>query len=114
MAPAGAEPRSGEALSGLARPLGGYQVKPRYPESARRAGVKALRRCACGYWKTAGWARCSSSNRRDFAISILAAMEAVKKWLFEPATPGQRFGIRLGHAAGEIRTALGIRWQKGE
>ena len=33
---------SGEALSGLARPLGGYQVKPRYPESARRAGVQGV------------------------------------------------------------------------
>ena len=28
---------SDEALSGLARPLGGYQVKPRYPERAPRA-----------------------------------------------------------------------------
>ncbi|MGH7823678.1 MAG: TonB family protein, partial [Candidatus Binatia bacterium] len=33
---------SGEALSGLARPLGGYQVKPRYPESARRAGAQGV------------------------------------------------------------------------
>ena len=31
--------RSGETLSEFARPLGGYQVKPHYPESARRAGA---------------------------------------------------------------------------
>jgi periplasmic protein TonB len=35
---------SAEALSGLARPLGGYQVKPHYPESARRAGAQGVTR----------------------------------------------------------------------
>ncbi|HVO95509.1 MAG TPA: TonB family protein, partial [Terriglobales bacterium] len=29
-----------DALAGLARPMGGYQVKPRYPDSARRAGFQ--------------------------------------------------------------------------
>jgi outer membrane biosynthesis protein TonB len=33
---------SSEALSGFARPLGGYQVKPQYPESARRAGAQGI------------------------------------------------------------------------
>jgi outer membrane biosynthesis protein TonB len=33
---------SGEALSGTARPLGGYQVKPRYPESAKRLGAQGV------------------------------------------------------------------------
>src|SRR4029079_7906768 len=34
--------RSGEALSNTARPLGAYQVKLRYPESARRAGLQGV------------------------------------------------------------------------
>ena len=33
---------SGNALSSLARPLGGYQVKPLYPESARKAGAQGI------------------------------------------------------------------------
>ena len=33
---------SGEAVSRLARPLGGYQVKPLYPESARQAGAQGI------------------------------------------------------------------------
>ncbi len=52
---------SGEAVSGLARPLGGYQVKPLYPESAR--------------------------GHPDLDM---AAADAVRRWLFEPARMGKQ------------------------
>jgi periplasmic protein TonB len=80
---------SGEALSGLARPLGGYQVKPRYPESARRAGaqgVTMLRVRVLENGKVGDMFIDKSAGFRDLDF---AAMEAVKKWLFEPARRGK-------------------------
>lgn len=79
----------GEALSGLARPLGSYQIKPRYPESARRAGaqgvtvlkVKILENGRVGEIVVE-----QSAGYRDLDFS---AVDAVKKWLFEPARRGK-------------------------
>lgn len=79
----------GEALSGLARPLGGYQVKPRYPESARRAGVQGvttLRVRVLENGKVGDVIVDQSAGFRDLDV---AAMDAVKKWLFEPARQGK-------------------------
>jgi TonB family protein len=81
---------SGDALSGLARPLGGYQVKPRYPESARRAGVQGV---------TVLKLRILENGRVDEVLVEqsaghpdldMEAAEAVKKWLFEPARMGKQ------------------------
>lgn len=80
---------SGEALSGLARPLGGYQIKPRYPESARRAGVQGvtlLRVRVLENGRVGDVLVEQSAGFRDLDIS---AVEAVKKWLFEPARRGK-------------------------
>ena len=33
---------TGDGLAATARPLGGYQVKPRYPESARKIGAQGV------------------------------------------------------------------------
>ena len=79
----------GEALSGLARPLGGYQVKPRYPESARRAGVQGvtlLRVRVLENGRVSDVIVEQSAGFRDLDIS---AMDAVRKWLFEPARRGK-------------------------
>ena len=93
---------SGEALSGLARPLGGYQVKPRYPESARRAGVQGvtlLRVRVLENGRVGDVLVEQSAGFRDLDIS---AADAVKKWLFEPARRGKEAVAVWVHAAGEV------------
>ncbi len=79
----------GEALSGLARPLGGYQVKPRYPESARRAGVQGITTLRVRVLENGRVGEVLVEQSAGFRDLDLAAMEAVKKWLFEPARRGK-------------------------
>jgi protein TonB len=74
--------------SSLARPLGGYQVKPRYPDSARRSGAQGttllkLRILESGKVESVLIAQSAGHPDLD-----KAAAEAVKKWLFEPARNG--------------------------
>jgi len=80
---------SGEALSGLARPLGGYQVKPRYPESARRAGVQGVTLLRVRVLENGRVGEVIVDQSAGFRDLDFAAMEAVKKWLFEPARRGK-------------------------
>ena len=68
-----------------ARPIGGYQVKPRYPESARRRGIEGtvllkMRITAQGRVEDVQVIR--SAGYPDLDES---AMEAVRRWRFEPA-----------------------------
>lgn len=78
---------SGQGIA-LARPLGGYQVKPRYPDSARRDGAQGV---------TLLKVRVLESGRVDQVIVEKSAghpdldesaREAVKKWRFEAARRG--------------------------
>ena len=80
---------SGEALSGLARPLGGYQVKPRYPEAARRAGAQGVTILKVNILKNGRVGDVLIEKTAGFRELDLSAMEAVKKWLFEPARRGK-------------------------
>jgi protein TonB len=80
---------SGEALSGLARPLGGYQTKPRYPESARRAGAQGVTTLRVRVLENGRVGEVLVEQSAGFRDLDLAAMEAVKKWLFEPAKRGK-------------------------
>jgi TonB family protein len=80
---------SGEALSGLARPLGGYQVKPRYPESARRAGVQGVTTLRVRVLENGRVGEVLIDQSAGFRDLDFAAVEAVKKWLFEPARRGK-------------------------
>jgi TonB family protein len=80
---------SGEALSGLARPLGGYQVKPRYPESARRAGVQGVTMLRVRVMENGRVGEVIVDQSAGFRDLDFAAVEAVKKWLFEPARRGK-------------------------
>jgi protein TonB len=83
---AGVQPGAG----GLARPLGGYQVTPRYPESARRQGAQGTTLLKM-YVSDRGLVEDvlveGSAGHQDLD---LAAMEAVKKWRFEPAKRGNQ------------------------
>jgi protein TonB len=79
----------GDALTAFARPLGGYQVKPRYPDSARRAGAQGttlLKLRVLENGKVGNVEIERSAGHRDLDT---AAAEAVKKWLFEPARMGK-------------------------
>jgi TonB family protein len=80
---------SGEALSGLARPLGGYQVKPRYPESARRAGVQGVTMLRVRVLENGRVGEVVIDQSAGFRDLDFAAVDAVKKWLFEPARRGK-------------------------
>ena len=76
---------SGEALSGLARPLGGYQVKPHYPESARRAGVQGITLLKLRVLENGKVGEVQIEQSAGHADLDNAAVDAVKRWLFEPA-----------------------------
>jgi TonB family protein len=80
---------SGEALSGLARPLGGYQVKPRYPESARRAGAQGVSLLRVRVLDNGRVGEVIVKQSAGFRELDFAAVDAVKKWLFEPARKGK-------------------------
>jgi TonB family protein len=80
---------SGEALSGLARPLGGYQVKPRYPDSAKRAGAQGVTTLKVRVLETGRVSEVLVEQSAGFRDLDIAAMDAVKKWLFEPARRGK-------------------------
>src|SRR5262245_43164726 len=70
---------------GSARPVGGYQVKPRYPESARRQGVEGtvlLKMRITEHGRVADIQVERSAGHPDLDQS---AMEAVQRWRFEPA-----------------------------
>ena len=79
----------GEALSGLARPLGGYQVKPRYPESARRAGAQGITTLRVHVMENGKVGEVLIEQSAGFRDLDMAAMEAVQKWLFVPARRGK-------------------------
>jgi protein TonB len=80
---------SGEALSGLARPLGGYQVKPRYPESAKRAGAQGVTLLRVRVLESGRVGQVLVEKSAGFRDLDFAAAEAVRKWLFEPARRGK-------------------------
>jgi protein TonB len=80
---------SGEALSGIARPLGGYQVKPHYPASARRAGAQGVTRLRVHVLESGRVGEVMVDQSAGFRDLDFAAMDAVKKWRFEPARRGK-------------------------
>jgi periplasmic protein TonB len=89
LASAGASDASGAGVTSFARPLGGYQTTPRYPESARTAsieGVSLLRFVvlADGFVGTVNVEKSAGHPDLD-----RAAIDAVKTWRFEPARRGK-------------------------
>jgi protein TonB len=80
---------SGEALSGLAHPLGGYQVKPRYPESARRVGAQGITLLKLRVLENGKVGEVHIEKSAGHADLDRAAVDAVKRWLFEPARMGK-------------------------
>jgi protein TonB len=79
----------GEGVTSFARPLGGYQTTPHYPEAARREGaegVVTLRFEVLTSGKVGTVQVQRSTGRPELDR---AAVEAIKTWLFEPARRGK-------------------------
>jgi TonB family protein len=81
---------SGEAVSGLARPLGGYQVKPLYPESARKAGAQGITLLKLRVLENGKVGEVQIEQSAGHPDLDMAAADAVKRWLFEPARMGKQ------------------------
>jgi protein TonB len=81
---------SADALSGLARPLGGYQVKPRYPESARRAGAQGVTVLKLRILENGRVGEVLVEQSAGHPDLDTEAADAVRKWLFEPARVGKQ------------------------
>jgi protein TonB len=79
----------GTGVAQLARPLAGYQIKPRYPESARRAGAQGVTRLKVRVLENGRVGEVLVEESAGFRDLDFSAMEAVKKWLFEPARRGK-------------------------
>jgi protein TonB len=80
----------GSGVGSLARPLGGYQLLPRYPESARRQGITGT---TLLFFEVLANGRVGEVQiERSAGHSDLgeAAAEAIKKWRFEPARRGNQ------------------------
>ena len=80
---------TGDGVTSLARPLGGYQTTPHYPEAARREGAEGavtLRFEVLTTGKVGAVQVQRSAGRLDLDR---AAVEAVRTWRFEPARRGK-------------------------
>jgi protein TonB len=87
--PGGKGVSSSESVSTFTGPSSGYQVKPRYPESARRAraqGTTVLKLRVLENGRVGEIQIEKSAGHRELDV---AAAEAVKKWVFEPARDGK-------------------------
>jgi TonB family protein len=81
---------SGDALSGLARPMGGYQVKPPYPESARKAGAQGITLLKLHVLENGKVGEVQIEQSAGHSDLDMAAADAVRQWLFEPARMGKQ------------------------
>ena len=64
-------------------------MKPRYPESARRAGAQGVTTLRVHVLESGRVSEVLVEESAGFRDLDQAAMEAVKKWLFEPARRGK-------------------------
>ena len=80
---------SAAGLTELARPLGGYQTTPRYPESARRQGVEGITTLRFVVLASGHVGQIAVSRSAGHVDLDRAAMDAVRTWRFEPARRGK-------------------------
>jgi len=76
------------SISSFAQPQGGYQVLPRYPESARRQGVQGITELKIHILSDGSVAEVLVARSAGHQELDQAALEAVKRWRFEPARRG--------------------------
>jgi periplasmic protein TonB len=80
--------RPSDAITSMAMPRGGYQLRPSYPTSARRLGIQGmttLRVYVAADGRVSEVLVHESAGHPDLDS---AAAEAVKRWRFEPARRG--------------------------
>ena len=97
------ETTDGGGLTDFARPLGGYQTKPSYPESARRQGIEGIATLRFQVLASGQVGSVSVAKSAGHTALDRAAVEAVKSWLFEPA--------RRGKDAVSVWVTLPVRFQ---
>ena len=69
---------------------GGYQIKPRYPESARRQGIEGTALLRFQVLTDGRVGEVLVERSAGFSDLDLAAVEAIKRWRFEPARRDQQ------------------------
>jgi protein TonB len=78
----------GDGLTGFARPRGGYQTRPVYPESARRAGLEGVSTLRFEVRADGTVGAIAVERSAGFGELDRAAVAAVRTWRFEPARRG--------------------------
>jgi periplasmic protein TonB len=87
----------GAGVGSFARPLGGYQRLPRYPDSARRQGIAGTTTLLFEVLKNGRVGDVRVGQSAGHTDLDQAAAEAIKRWRFEPARRGsQPVAIWLG------------------
>jgi periplasmic protein TonB len=80
----------GGGVGSFARPLGGYQQLPRYPDSARRQGISGTTTLLFEVLANGRVGEVRVEQTAGHPDLDQAATEAVKKWRFEPARRGNQ------------------------
>lgn len=88
LASAGTSDASGAGVTSFARPLGGYQTTPRYPESARTAGIEGVSLLRFVVLADGLVGAVNVEKSAGHPDLDRAAIDAVKTWRFEPARRG--------------------------
>jgi periplasmic protein TonB len=81
---------SGEGGSFTSLPTGGYQVKPRYPDSARRQGIEGTVVVKAYVTEQGRVEQAQVEQSAGHPDLDQAAVEAVGRWRFEPARRGRQ------------------------
>jgi TonB family protein len=79
----------GEGLGGSSGVRGGYQVKPRYPDSARRQGVEGTVLLKARVTERGRVDEVEIETSAGHPELDQAAIEALRRWRFEPARRGR-------------------------
>jgi protein TonB len=69
--------------------LGGYQIKPRYPETARKAGAQGITLLKLRVLENGKVGEVQIEQSAGHPDLDMAAADAVRRWLFEPARMGK-------------------------
>jgi protein TonB len=81
---------SGEGGGSTSLPTGGYQVKPRYPDSARRQGIEGTVVVKAYVTEQGRVEQVQVEQSAGHSDLDRAAVEAVGRWRFEPARRGRQ------------------------
>jgi protein TonB len=74
----------------LTLPSGGYQVKPRYPDSARRQGIEGTVSLKVRVTERGAVEEVQVEQSAGYPDLDRAAVEAVRRWGFSPARQGNQ------------------------